>query len=159
MKQMIFAVMAAVVMVSTFSLLQSCSNTELENIENESNDLPYLSLESGVNFSKLSEKDFVIIGNAFERVQISREGLLYRIEQKSGKQVNISSEIFEFIKKSVSTTNVVFKEKTLRLSNTRFKVEGETPIEPTKTDCLAYAIGYSGAGTTYNEANDMIVEI
>jgi hypothetical protein len=155
-KKIVFAILAAMVIVALMPFMQSCSNTELDNIEITSNDLPYLSLEKGTNFSKLSEKDLVIVSQAFERIQISRESFHYTIKQTSGKQVNISTELFEFIIKSVSTTNALFKERTTKLSNVRFKTVSEI-TQSSQTDCLARAIGYCGGGTTYNEANDMIL--
>ena len=136
--------------ISCCLAFEGCQNEDL----NTSINLPYLSLPTGINYSKLSEADYIIIGHAIDRLEITRDGLFYKIKQTSGKEINISNELFEFIENTVSHTNNLFYKNRSKLSPIRFKSSSEvTPVSP--NDCVARALAYYGCAD-YVTANSEI---
>lgn len=47
--------------------------------------------------SKMSEKDMEAIGQAIQRLDITKKNGLYQIRQSSGRQVSMSEDLFEYV--------------------------------------------------------------
>jgi hypothetical protein len=138
-KKMILAVITALVFVGIFSGLQSCSSEDSQNMQ--SSQLEYLDLKT-FEMSKMSVKDMEIIGQALQRLNIYKSKGLYQIKQTSGEQVNISEDLFIYIKKGFELTN----HYSLSSSIPRFKAgpaEGGGNTQDL-THCVSYALAALG---------------
>jgi hypothetical protein len=69
----------------------------------------YLSL-STYKLSKMSKKDVKTLFRATGRLNIYTNDGLYHIKQTSGAQVNISEQLYQFIKQGFEYTNKTYKE-------------------------------------------------
>lgn len=129
------------ILLSMCFIVISCNN---DIITNEDSDLPYLEFSNNVDLSNLAQSDLQILALAHDRITITitNEGY-FEIRQKSGKEVNISEELFSFILDGVSRSNDLRKniDPSLRSS----------PIF--EGDCFVKAIGlaYSGFGYILDE--------
>lgn len=130
----------------------SSSGCDLNNITGNSQ-FDYLTLDS-YEFSDMSEKDIKTVFQAIERLDISSKNGLYHIKQTSGAQVDISEELFKFIKSGFNHTNEI---------NLRSSFIPKIPIVKTSsvevdppTDCVAWSL-YGMGGVSYSTANQWIV--
>ena len=106
----------------------------------------FLELSTYGDLSEISEQDFAKISQAIGRMDIRLKSSLYHIEQTSGAQINISEELFDFIKSGFNHTNETiesynsgsldFSVPRLKSSNNESSSDGST----TSSDCMAYAI-------------------
>jgi hypothetical protein len=119
-------------------IFQGCQEDDITT----DNGLPYLSVDSKIDLPNLSEQDMYTLQQALGRIEIYRNGGFYKIKQTSGAQINISEELFDFLKNSVAHTNEIFKRDALKLPVPRLKSGQETdlPQDEKRTDCLARAI-------------------
>ena len=62
----------------------------------ESQYTEYLDLET-YEMSKMSEKDMEAIGQAIQRLDITKKNGLYQIRQSSGRQASMSEDLFEYV--------------------------------------------------------------
>ena len=83
-----------------------CKKDDLSSASNSD----YLEL-STYELTLMSENDMNIIGLAIQRLDISSKDGLYCIKQTSGRQVNISDELFNFIKSGYDHTNATLRSK------------------------------------------------
>ena len=97
-------------MIFSFAIIGfwGCEKDDLFNTPNSE----YLEL-SAYELDLMLEKDMSIIGLAIQRLDISSKDGLYCIKQTSGRQVNISDELFNFIKSGYDYTNAIFGPKSL----------------------------------------------
>jgi hypothetical protein len=153
-----------VVMLFLFSIIGFWGCEKESLIEDQYVD--YLDLDT-YDLSKMTVKEMEIIGQALQRINIDKKNGLYEIKQASGKQVNISEELFEYIKKGFEHTNKILKPKTFNNLIPRLKsgnVENDPPEDDENdegdsgdednsqpidtTYCVAHALAGMG-GTTF----------
>lgn len=120
------------------------------------NDRPYLELPETVNFSKLTEGDLKIIGEAFSRLSVieNSEGL-FEIYQKRAEEINISYELFDYFQSLINERNEQFLSDLDVFLNsvvTRQESGGNS-----NTDCVAQAIVYA-TGFSYDKVNSWITD-
>jgi hypothetical protein len=133
----------AVIITGTF-IFQGCQKDDI--IPND--ELPYLSLGPGIDLSKISEKDMNILMEAHKRLDVYKKDGFYHIKQTSGAQVNISEDLFYFIKSLYNHTNDTFKSHNLSYSVPRLKSgDPEDGGGSSSSDCMAHALSYAGGGT------------
>ncbi|HOT14820.1 MAG TPA: hypothetical protein PK252_08675 [Bacteroidales bacterium] len=117
--------------------LWSCEKEDSPN----NNYSEYLQLDS-YELSSMTEKDMKIMGKALERLNIEYTNGVYFVKQKSGSEVNISDELFTFIKNSFDYSNKLFKPNSVIYKKVRVKSgspEGGKTEKDT-TNCVAIAI-------------------
>ncbi|MGV8090433.1 MAG: hypothetical protein AB2L24_01025 [Mangrovibacterium sp.] len=120
----------------------------------------YLELDS-YEFSNMSEKDMNTIGLALQRLDIDKNTGMYNIKQTSGAQVNISEELFDYIKRGFAHTNKIFKSNSLNSSIPRLKsgdTEGDNTQPSDSTYCVAHALAGMG-GVSFDDAKAYIDSI
>lgn len=97
--------------------------------------------------SEMTESDFQKLSMAMGRIDVSVKHGLYRIKQKSGYQINVSEQLFSFIKEGFEGTNQTILNSvsseslnapTRRLMST--SQEGGQGGQTSSNDCMAYAI-------------------
>lgn len=135
MKLFKLTIMAIIAVVLTFTY--SCQQESL--IEQDYSDMPYLSLPESTDFDNLSQSEMQTIMDAFERMGIHEDsdGLL-QLKPRSGWEVNVSEEIFEFFKRMTDNTNAQITAG-VTLSRSGQLNESENP-GAYQTDCLARSI-------------------
>ena len=111
----------------------------------------YLDLAT-YEMSRMSAKDMETVSKAIRRLDIKNENNLFQIKQTSGAHVNISEDLFNYIKDGFEVTNRIvnhqpFNEMTLRVKSGN--PEGGTQPQDS-TRCVAYAL--SGLGINLNRA-------
>jgi len=123
--------------------LTSCEQEDMfDNITSE-----YLEL-STYEVAEMSEQDFQKIFQAIGRMKLSIEkGNTYDIKNKSETQINISRQLFGFIKEGFDHTNKLNRLEVnpprfsfLRLKQTT--AEGDQDGGGPPTDCMAHAIAH-----------------
>ncbi|MDR1112660.1 MAG: hypothetical protein LBL18_02715 [Bacteroidales bacterium] len=126
------------------SFMFSCQKDELFGYVEE--DLPYLSLSadfSGFDIEKTSDADWHVFHLAHQRMDIQeKNGVLYT-KWKSGEQINVSEELFDFFVTMLNNTTREHEENgKIASSFPRLKQGGETEEEETNSpnDCVARAI-------------------
>ncbi len=123
---------------------------ERENVA-ESQFSEYLDLKT-YEMSKMSVEDMETIGQALQRLDISKQNGLYQIQQSSGAQVNISEDLFDHIAKGFEHTNKIYSHRSFNRLIPRLKssdTEGETAAQDS-THCASYALAGMG-GFDYDE--------
>lgn len=129
------------IIVASTIIFQGCQEDDIVT----SNELSYLSLPQGIDLSNASVNDMNVLSKALGRLDVSKKKGLYHIKQTSGAQVNISEDLFNFIKGLYDHTNKIFQSYSLSYSLPRLK--SGNPEEGTSSDCMAHAISYAGGGT------------
>lgn len=104
------------------------------------------------DMSKMTETDFKTIIKAMERLDVSRKDGLYVVKETSGNQVNISNQLFDFVKQSFSRTNKLLKGR--KLKNIIARINSGNP-----EDCVAHAIAGLNAGVSYAQADAYITSL
>lgn len=128
----------SVFLMTIFVFFTGCQK-EFENTENR---LTFLSIESDIDFPNLSKDELKTISLALNRIDIVKKNGFYKIEQKSGSEINISEKLFNYFNTVIDNSNQLIKSKKINLSIPRLKSDGEgDPI--TGTDCVAYSVSAS----------------
>ena len=99
--------------------------------------------------SKWSANEAKTMSKALQRLNINKKNGQYRIKQTSGAQVNISEDLFEFIKKGYEHTNKLIGPKSIDNQIPRLKSgnpEDDEPEGDYDKDCVAHAIANYGDG-------------
>lgn len=109
----------------------------------------YLDLET-FETSKMSENDMKIMGEALQRLDINKVNGLYQIEQTSGKQVNISERLFDYLITGFNYTNKLFSQKSLDSTIMRVKSDNIEDEPQDSTHCASYAL--AEWGVSYDDA-------
>jgi hypothetical protein len=94
----------------------------------------------------MSKKDLKKLNKALERVDIYKKNGLYHIKQASGAQVNISEQLYKYLKAGVANTNKYINPKALNYSPPHLisMSEGSEGGEQYRTDCAAVAVAHAG---------------
>lgn len=112
------------------------------------NQYPEFLVLDSYELSEMSEKDMNTIGQALQRLDIYKKDGLYHIKQTSGAQVNISDDLFNFIKRLFDNTNdIKLRSSKLSYSIPRLKSGVPEGGDSTSSDCMAHAISYAGGGS------------
>jgi hypothetical protein len=98
------AVLVVVALVAS-CLLPGCRE---ENPSGSTEKLPYLSVGPG-DISTWSKEELETMASAFERITVLKEEGVFRIKQSSGKEVNISEELFNFFQTMTDNSNELLK--------------------------------------------------
>lgn len=122
------------------------------------NSLPFLTIDTDIEFSKLSKNEQAILMEAYGRLNISNEDGLFNLKQISGEQVNISENIFLYFKSIIDETNqsIISSEINLSRPRTRTATEIDTNMP---TDCVAHAISWAlrdGDGKPVSEVTQWV---
>jgi hypothetical protein len=99
------------IVVSCFVLLQGC--------EEDDNDLAYLELSSSIE--NLNSNDYDVLSQAKERLAkyVSSEDGKFVLKIKSGSQINISEELFEYFQLSIFNANNKLKDDDYEINGDR----------------------------------------
>lgn len=86
--------------------MASCtSETDIEALQKK---LPFISLPNSTDFTDLSSIEINIINSVENRIQIVENGEgLYEIVAKSGEEINISENIYDYFNRLVHNTNQI----------------------------------------------------
>lgn len=139
-----------VVMLFFFSII-GFWGCEKENLF-ESQYAEYLDLES-YEMSKMSEKDMETIGQAIQRLNITKNNGLYQIKQRSGRQFNMSEDLYEFVTDGFEHTNSISRPKSFNNLIPRLKSgnpENNNSQPSDTTYCVAHALAGMGGATFEN---------
>jgi hypothetical protein len=98
------------------------------------NDLPYLELSSSIE--NMSSADYEILNQAKERLAeyISSDKGKFDLKIKSGNQVNISDELFEYFQFSINNANN-------KLKDSNYRIEGDRVLRKRNTGILRLKSG------------------
>ncbi len=142
--------------IITLLFVSACQQEPL--MDNYLNDYSYISLPQGTDLDNLNESEIEIVMSAFSRIKIiEREDGLLELVTKSGREVNISEEIYGIYQKMIEISNdeiisgVTYSRSTLM-------IDGEVaPSGGGETDCLAQSIA-AATGKSYSEVNGYITQ-
>ena len=155
-----YALLVAVAAVIGITIYGSCSAdedfwgfddeyTSTENTRSEAKDVSeYLTL-STYEPNKWTDKDRVILGKAFLRLTIQNDdGLSYVQETKVGG-LNMSEELFNFIKNGFEYGNKLLRENNYGQTNKKKQISRRKTRDPegsihncTGNDCVGHSIAY-----------------
>ncbi|NMB37532.1 MAG: hypothetical protein GX993_05805 [Bacteroidales bacterium] len=128
-----------------FALLIAICSCEKQDITNH---ILTEQLElSTYDISKMSEKDFKLIGKAIQRLDITRDQYgFYTIKQTSGAQINISEELFKFVKAGYEHTNQIIYSDLCSVDSTFLSTKSQYPLPPDDgpKNCVAHALAGMG---------------
>lgn len=130
-----------VCMMSLISLTFLIGCQQEESFEEVYDNGDYLSLSPNVNYDQLTDTDLEILSEAFVRLDIrTNEDGLFDITQKSGKDINISEELFNYFHLIAENTN----ERILSdIQYSRNIVQTRQEGLSSGTDCVAYSIAFA----------------
>lgn len=139
--KMKFALIGTIVTlcVTCFSIV-GCQQDETETSMEQ---LPYLSLGPKITLSNPSPAEWETIRKAASRVNISIKDGLFYMEQTSGRQVNMSENLFTIFKEGVDRTNKRIVSGKIKISRSRSRWAGEYDEDNQGNDCLAQSIAYA----------------
>ena len=103
--------------------------------------------------SKMSEKDMETIGQAIQRLNITKNNGLYQIKQRSGRQFNMSEDLYEFVTDGFEHTNSILRPKSFNNLIPRLKSgnpENNNSQPSDTTYCVAHALAGMGGATFEN---------
>lgn len=118
----------------------------------------YLSLPNDIDeYSIFNEDEKHILYQAANRIHyIENEDGLYQITDSSGKDINISDDLFQFFQKSIEKSNTILSNYNsnirARLISRSEGFDGHYRM----TDCLSWAI-HNATGYSYSYVDDWIV--
>jgi PBP1b-binding outer membrane lipoprotein LpoB len=129
-----------VLLLPIFFMASCTSETDIEALQKK---LPFISLPNSTDFTDLSSIEINIINSVENRIQIVENGEgLYEIVAKSGEEINISENIYDYFNRLVHNTNQI----ALKYRNTkRNRLISRSETDGIALyDCVAYAV--YGAG-------------
>jgi hypothetical protein len=115
----------------------SCTKESV--IDKDVEELPYLSLNNNNTNEKFSDKDLKIFESAFKRMEITKENGIYTTKWTSGKQINISEDLFKLIKDGIGFSNLYYSGLSKKYKAPRFKQTSSEQVGAS-TDCVQQAI-------------------
>lgn len=152
---MIFAVVTALVLLSTLPLLQSCSNSENAPML-QSKQLEFLDMDVS-NLQNMSQEQKTILKKAIDRLHpfVTCTNKVYSLSIQSGKEVEISDGLFDLLKSTMMKTNLTIKDlnvvpdkndptklhlikKTTLYSNVRYKIQTDESTPPVGSQGIVY---------------------
>lgn len=157
-----YALLVAVASMIGITIYGSCSadedfwgfdanNTSEENTRSEVKDMSeYLTL-STYDFDLWTERDYVIIGKAIQRIGVvfSKTKNQYEFHAKGGKAINISDSLFRCVTNLFEHTNTILNmDETMKIIRKKANREG-----PILLDCVPAALSHMGRyAPTYAQA-------
>lgn len=139
--------------VSCFVLLQGCQEDIMPN-----NDLAYLELNSSPE--NLNSQDYDVLNQAKERLAkyISTEHGKFVLKIKSGRQINISEELFEYFQLTIRTANNKLKDNDYEINGDRVVKKKKIKFPRLKSGVVEdedgnYYVLYSGIDYTWYGMN------
>lgn len=94
-----------VLLLPIFFMASCTSETDIEALQKK---LPFISLPNSTDFTDLSSIEINIINSVENRIQIVENGEgLYEIVAKSGEEINISENIYDYFNRLVHNTNQI----------------------------------------------------
>ena len=134
-------------------VLAACQNDNFS--DSAYDDMQYLSLPEGIGINDLSSSDLETVALALSRVGISENSDgLYKIKARSGREVNISENLYRIIVEMTENSNRMITEYASR-TRTSLLSDGEGSYSG-PTDCMARAISHALIGTEYDDINSWI---
>jgi hypothetical protein len=108
-KKTILAVVAALFLLSTFPILQSCSDDNLN--KEEAQQIEYLDLDVS-NFKVLTIEQKQILKEAKSRIEpfVVLDGKTYRLTINSASKVNMSERLFDYYEATIKNTNLIIRD-------------------------------------------------
>jgi len=108
-KKMIFAVVTALVLLSTLPFLQSCSSNE-PNLQ-ESKQLEYLDVDVS-NLQNATDGQKLILKKAKDRIDpyVVLIGKEYSLTVTNASEVQMSERLFYLVKNTIANTNLLLKD-------------------------------------------------
>lgn len=141
--------------IITLLLISACQQEQF--IDDYIDYSSYISLPQGADINNLNESEIEIVMSAFPRMRINeREDGLSELITKSGREVNVSEEIYALYQKMIDISNdeiisgVTYSRSTLMS-------DGEAAPAGEPTDCLARSIA-AATGKSYYEVNSYITQ-
>ena len=133
-------------------VLAACQNDNFS--DSAYDDMQYLSLPEEISINDLSSSDLETVALALSRVGISENSDgLYKIKARSGREVNISENLYRIIVEMTENSNRMITEYASR-TRTSLLSDGEGSYSG-PTDCMAHAISHA-TGSTYGNVNSWI---
>lgn len=142
-----------VCMMSLISLISLIGCQQEESFDEVHDNGDYLSLSPNVNYDQLTDTDLEILSKAFIRldIRINEDGI-FEIIQNSGRNINISEELFNYFLLITEDANEnLLSDIHFNRNRVQTRQEGDGP----KTDCVAWSISYA-TGLSYGEVNSWI---
>lgn len=159
MKRLTYLIIfSSILLMSVFVGCEQDDLIEQESINKCNEKWTYLSLPPEADFDNLTKEEYEVICQAFFRLDIkeSEDGLL-EIIPNSGKELNISNELYDYFQLILEDANEnKLSEICFRRNNIKTRAsESETQKAP--TDCVARSIAYA-TGQNYEEISNWINE-
>ena len=141
-------------------LFTSCNTERIESdmdiLQNDYSE--YLSLPNDIEEYSIFNEDIKnILFQAANRIHyVEKEDGLYHITDSSGKDINISEDLFQFFQKSVEKSNSVLINYNSNIRSRLISRSEGFDGHYRTTDCLSWAIHYA-TGYSYSYVDDWIV--
>lgn len=151
-----------ITILSTGFFLQSCR--DIDDSMNDGEDIPFLALSKNISnldidYYNLSKADLDVFRQAFGRIQVIEKDGKYEMDLTSGRQINISENLFGAFKKLLENTNEQNEERAKR-ENFNLRSKSDDVTRP--TDCVAQVISAAlaifGSNISAGEIDTLICE-
>ena len=129
-----------VIVVFLFFSINGCQNEAVYSLE--FTDLPFLSFSTNINSNtvEVPEEDLGVVLSAFQRINLEKKDGLYYMLETSANQINVSKEVFSYLKDMVTISNKRILEYGLKSPLIpRLKSGHENGGDPSN-DCVAEAV-------------------
>ncbi|WP_139959611.1 hypothetical protein [Flavicella sediminum] len=135
------AIVTAMLLTIVMIFTTACE-TETQTETNYA-DAEYLELDI-YNKYKMGEKEFATINRAIQRLEINKEGGLYKIEETSASELNISQKLFDYITAGFNYTNSILSPKSSsnksKITRLKFGNYEDTYQQIDSTYCFSHAL-------------------
>lgn len=168
--RMFISCLAGMLCFLTATLVASCQKeTYVEDPVSSKNSPPqaewsYLKFTTGYTVNEpLSDRNAEILYAALSRVKLSKSTGLWRLDNTSEVDVNISEQVFDYINRMIENSNAELMSKATLMSLPGERIPGEMQQQPDdqRNDCVAKSLDYIkknfNFGPTYTVANDYII--
>jgi hypothetical protein len=120
------------------SVLVGCQEEDVNNIT--PTDLPFLSFNTNFKTDELSKEDMNVLTLAFQRINLIKKDGLYYMVQTSANQINVSEELFTYLKDMLKRSNNRILEYGNNSSSIPRLKDGGENGGYTSNDCVAQTV-------------------
>lgn len=120
-------------------ILVSCQEDDEELKLETDSEYSFLSVDLLKSFVNMSKEEISDLGKAYCRLDIIEKDDLFYIRQKSGVEINISEELFQYFKDLVKEMNDKFVNQKIELALPRTRTNDEGN-DGGRNDCVAHTV-------------------
>jgi hypothetical protein len=130
----ILSALAVIIIIA--GVMVGCQKEDVYNT-----DLPFLSFNNNIlKTGELHEEDLNVLALAFQRINLIQEDGLYYMVETSAKQINVSKEVFTYLKDMEKRSNKRVLEYVNKFSSIPRLKNGNESGGGTSNDCVAQTV-------------------